>query len=148
MNKFILAAAAVALSAGIAQAQTSTESIIKDLESQGYKDIEISQEDGRIQVEAMRGNQEVELVYDAETGDLVSRDDERTTGLERAEQVSGKDLPANGAADRDADDDNGDEDDGRGNSEGKGNSGGNSEGNGGGNGGGDGNGGGNGEGRN
>lgn len=140
MTRMILMAAAIALGAGAgaAQADTLTDRIRSDLESQGYKDIEIDRDDGRIEVEAMRGNQEVELVYDGDTGELVSRIDDRGTGLERAEQVSGKELPASGQNDR-ADDD-GEDDDNRGQGRGSDRAGanGNGNGNGGGNEGGDG----------
>lgn len=140
MTRMILMAAAIALGAGAgaAQADTLTDRIRSDLESQGYKDIEIDRDDGRIEVESMRGNQEVELVYDGDTGELVSREDNRTTGLERAEQVSGKELPASGQNDH-ADDD-GEDDDDRGQGRGSDQAGGNGNGNGGGNEGGNGNG--------
>lgn len=142
MSRMILMAAAIALgaSAGGAQADTLTDRIRSDLESQGYKDIEIDRDDGRIEVEAVRGNQEVELVYDGDSGELVSRDDNRTTGLERAEQVSGKELPASGQNGREDDDRDDDGNEGHGGdrggdrgSEGRGNGNG-GEGNGGGNG--------------
>lgn len=110
-SKILAAAAVLTLGAGMAAADAMTDTIEHDLARQGFKDIQFNTDDGQLTVEARRGSQSIELVYDTASGDLISRDGQRTTGLDRAEQVSGKSLPQGRMDD---DDDEADDHPGRG----------------------------------
>lgn len=104
-SKILVAVAVLTLGAGMAAADAMTDTIERDLARQGFKDIQFDTDDGQLTVEARRGNQSIELVYDTANGDLISRDGQRTTGLDRAEQVSGKSLPQGRMGDDDEADD-------------------------------------------
>jgi hypothetical protein len=65
---------AIALTASIAAAQSVSDQLISQLQDQGFTRIEIKQGPSQVKVEAIRGNTEVEFVYDSTTGALLSRD--------------------------------------------------------------------------
>lgn len=66
-----------------ANAQSGLDGVLSRLESQGFGRFEIDQERDRITIEAHRGREERELVYDARTGDLVRDTVERNDGPDR-----------------------------------------------------------------
>ncbi|MDO5643750.1 MAG: PepSY domain-containing protein [Paracoccus sp. (in: a-proteobacteria)] len=74
LRKLGMAALLVVLAGG-AQAQgKSTERQIRDqLRAQGFSQIEIERDGRRIEVEARRGPQKLEMKYDARTGRVISQ---------------------------------------------------------------------------
>ncbi|MDO5604605.1 MAG: PepSY domain-containing protein, partial [Paracoccus sp. (in: a-proteobacteria)] len=79
MFRTIAIAAVFALAAGGAMAQSAERQIRDQLRAQGFTNIQIERDDGKIEVEARRGNQKIELKYDARTGRVISRSSERVT---------------------------------------------------------------------
>jgi hypothetical protein len=65
-----------------ASAQSGIDSVLSRLESQGFGRFQIEQEGGQIKIDAYRGRDERELVYDASTGALLSDTIERRDGRE------------------------------------------------------------------
>ena len=109
-------AAALTLVAGVASAQSVDRQIHNQLSRQGFTNIEIERDDGRIEVEARRGNQKVELVYDARTGRLIRQEinrDRNTTrpGATVTRRGNDDDDDRGGRRGRDDDDDGRDDDD-------------------------------------
>ena len=82
MKSFLLAssAAAVLALAAPAIAQVSLQDYARQLGAQGYTNVEISRDNGRVKLEAARGLDKREIVWDADTGAVLSdeygRDDD------------------------------------------------------------------------
>lgn len=75
-NTFI--SAVIATFAGtMTFAQSATDQIINDLTGQGFERIEIDNGLGQIKVEAIRGTQKLEVVYDRATGSIIKQEVER-----------------------------------------------------------------------
>lgn len=74
MRNSLTLAAAMALVAGAAFAQTNEARIARELTQQGFTDIEFERFNGQLKVEADRGLQEIEMVYDTATGSLVKNE--------------------------------------------------------------------------
>ena len=66
-----------------ANAQSGLDGVLSRLEAQGFGRFEIDQERGRITIEAHRGREERELVYNANTGELLRDTVERNDGREQ-----------------------------------------------------------------
>lgn len=79
MYRRIAIAALSVMIAGGAHAASAESQIRSQLRAQGFSNIQIERDDGRIEVEARRGNQKVELRYDARTGQLVSQRSENVS---------------------------------------------------------------------
>lgn len=92
----------------IAGAQTGLDPVIKTLRDNGYRSIEVEREGNRIKVEARRGGQERELVYDARTGRLVSDDTRAQSGGISLGSIFGGDRTGARVRDNDNDDDDDD----------------------------------------
>ena len=90
MKKTLLSTtAALVLGAGIAFAQTSSDQIIADLQAQGFTRVEITNGPTQIKVEAIRGTEKLEVIYDAATGTIIKQEmetvgagDDTTPGVE------------------------------------------------------------------
>lgn len=109
-------AAALTLVAGVASAQSVDRQIHNQLSRQGFTNIEIERDNGRIEVEARRGGQKVELVYDARTGRLIRQEIERDRNTTRpggsvTRRGNDDDDDRGGRRGRDDDDDDGRDDD-------------------------------------
>ncbi len=125
-------AAVVGLIASVADAQSIADQAISQLTAQGYSRIEVQTGPSQVKVEAIRGNRELEVVYDAVTGAIlkqevnaVSSDDDTASGIER--RTRDRDLVrAGGSRDNDSDGrsarriDDADDDDNRGRGRGRG----------------------------
>lgn len=101
-------AAALAVFAGAAGASPSQmDQIRTDLGAKGFTDIEIEVKGDRIIAEADRGHRDFEVVYDRNTGSIISQgfDDERPSHSPRSPQVTAayEDLAARGLRDIDVD---------------------------------------------
>ena len=102
---FGLAATALMLSFGAAQAQSNDERVTRSLTEQGFTDIEISRDDGQMEVEAWRGDQKVEITYDLATGEVVKSESETISGGKRADDRADAADDRNDPRDRDDDGD-------------------------------------------
>lgn len=83
MRKFAIAAVLLSF-AGTAAAQSIDRQIRDQLRSQGFSRIQIERDDGRIEVDARRGSQKVELAYDARTGRLLRQESRRVSEVDRS----------------------------------------------------------------
>ncbi len=86
MKRFFLSTAvavAVAMSAGVAMASPFDDQIISGLQSQGFERIEIRTGLTQVKVEAIRGRDKVEIIYDLATGAVLSQQTGRISNGER-----------------------------------------------------------------
>ncbi|MCB1398901.1 MAG: PepSY domain-containing protein [Rhodobacteraceae bacterium] len=68
---------ASALLGAPAIAEVSTQSIIDDLNAKGFNRIEIERGLSQVKVEASNGSQELEVIYDRATGEILKQETER-----------------------------------------------------------------------
>ncbi len=85
MKRLILCSAAFVLSASAALAAISTESVIADFQAQGFTRIEVRTGLTQMKVEAIRGTQKVETIYDIATGRILSQETEAVRAWESTE---------------------------------------------------------------
>ncbi len=77
MKKTLFSAIFATFAGTMAMAQSETDQIINDLTNQGFQRIEIDNGIGQIKVEAIRGTQKLEVVYDRATGNILKQEVER-----------------------------------------------------------------------
>ena len=89
MIRTLLSATVLSAVAASAFAQSFNDKIAQDLGSKGFSRIEIKNGPGQTKVEAVRGSDKVEVVYDNATGSIVKQewepvgaDDDTAPGLE------------------------------------------------------------------
>lgn len=124
MKKLLMTAAAVVLSGQAAMAAVTAQSLITELQGQGYSWIEVKRGPTQMKVEAVRGTEKLEFVVDAATGEVLAREVERAdrdemgrTGVEVADRggnfvsATGRSLDDDDDHDDDHDDDDHDDDD-------------------------------------
>mgnify|MGYP003676580315 CR=1 FL=1 len=104
-----ISALVLGLSASIAQAQTIAEQVRTQLTSQGYDTIEIKEGRGQIRVEATRGGQKLEVVYDAATGEILSQEVSALDGSSSRDSSDDSDDDHDDDSDDDRDDDSDDD---------------------------------------
>lgn len=90
------------------------QGVVDVLDKQGYSEVEVARTPGRLIIEAYRGGKEREIIYDTNTGKVLSdyveaRDDDDDDDRKRKRRRSGDDR----YDDDDHDDDDPDEDDDR-----------------------------------
>lgn len=127
-NRPILTAAlAAAFYATIASAAITTDQIVSEFQAEGYTFIEVTKGISQFKVEAVRGSEKLEVVYDAETGAILKSeledagDDANRTGVKIRERArdfvrgdddhGGKGRGRGRGGDDDDDDDSGHDDD-------------------------------------
>lgn len=121
-TRLILTAAAAAFYATIASAAITTDQLVSEFQAQGYTFIEVTKGLSQYKVEAVKGTEKIEVVYDAETGAILKSemeaagDDAGRTGVQVRERD--RNFVRNGDDDRggkgrghDDDDDDDDRDD-------------------------------------
>ena len=118
MRKTIWAvlAASTVIAATSAMAAVTNEGLIETYKAQGYTRIEIKRGLSQTKVEAIRGNEKIEVIYATETGailetetEMVDGDDDVAPGIE-SRNVD-KDFVGPGSDDDHDDDDKDDSDD-------------------------------------
>lgn len=119
MHRSIPLATAFAIYMGAAHADTFTDAIVTNLQDLGYDFIEIQNGINQVKVEAVRGSEKLEVVYDKSTGKILKQ--ERESAGEDAGrsgvQVRNRsrnfldDDDIDGRDDEDDDEDDDDEDD-------------------------------------
>lgn len=73
-KKSIPLAAAFAIWCGAANADAFTDAIISDLQGQGYGFIEVKDSPSFVKVEAIRGTEKLEVIYDRSTGEILKQE--------------------------------------------------------------------------
>ncbi|MGL6212134.1 MAG: PepSY domain-containing protein [Paracoccaceae bacterium] len=69
--KLLSTTALALLFTGAAMAAVNTDAVIADLQAQGYTSIEVKNGPSQVKVEAIRGTEQVEVVYDKDTGAVL-----------------------------------------------------------------------------
>jgi hypothetical protein len=77
MHRKLTFAAAFTTMIGAAHADTFTDSIVSNLQDLGYEFIEIQDGIGQVKVEAIRGTDKLEVIYDRSTGRILKQERER-----------------------------------------------------------------------
>jgi hypothetical protein len=73
-NLLLTTTALFGLMAGVAAATPFTDQVVSGLQAQGYDHIEIVQGLTQLKVEAIRGNSQVEIIYDLATGAVLKQE--------------------------------------------------------------------------
>ncbi|MCA8879579.1 MAG: PepSY domain-containing protein [Rhodobacteraceae bacterium] len=102
MRRLATTTAALLLLSGTAFAQASFDQVVKDLEQQGYTNIETVRATNQFQIRAQRGGEFRQLVYDPKTGKLLS---DEVVPLQDRDQLRDMDGDGDGVPDRDRDQD-------------------------------------------
>ena len=110
---------ALFFSATAATAAITPDQLITAYRNQGYTSVEVKLGPTQIKVEAVSGRQKIEVIYDRETGTILSKErslatgDDLTGGVEIGKSdddfIDGADDEADDEADDDTDDDTDDE---------------------------------------
>ena len=74
MKRTLMMTAAFVFAGQMAFAALSTDSVVNDLTGQGYTRIEIKTGPTQMKVEAIRGTEKLEIVYDLETGAVLEQE--------------------------------------------------------------------------
>lgn len=114
MKRTLMMTAAFIFGGHMAFAAMTTDSIVSDLTEQGYTRIEIKTGPTQIKVEAIRGTEKLEVIYDIESGkvlkqetEVVEAGDDTAPGVE----ISSDDEDFVDGSDEDEDEDDNDNDD-------------------------------------
>lgn len=101
-------------STGLSMAAITTDAVVADLQAQGYTNIEVRTGPTQVKVEAVRGTEQLEVVYDKATGEVLKQEsglagaeDDLSTGVslrDEDEDFVGGDVDDDGSVD-DGDDD-------------------------------------------
>jgi hypothetical protein len=81
--KFVPVAAAAALIGGSASADPFVDAVVKNLQELGYSYVEVERGPSQISFEGVRGTEEIEVIYDAATGQIIKQE----TGRADAEYI-------------------------------------------------------------
>ncbi|MBT8414700.1 MAG: PepSY domain-containing protein [Boseongicola sp.] len=109
MKYTIPLATAFAVWMGAAQADDFSDKIVANLQDLGYGYIEIKNGISQVKVEAIRGTEKLEVVYDRATGQILKREMERADGDDLGQ--SGVDISTRNRDFLDDDDDDDDDSD-------------------------------------
>lgn len=109
MKYTIPLATAFAVWMGAAQADDFTDKIVTNLQSLGYGYVEIQNGISQVKVQATRGTEKLEVVYDRVTGKILKREMERADGDDLGQ--IGVDISTRNRDFLDDDDDDGRDDD-------------------------------------
>lgn len=114
MRRIIPSAAALAVCAGLAHAGPFTDGIVSNLTDLGYEFIEIKEGPGQVKVEAIRGTEKLEVVYDRATGRILKQERERADADDFGRRgvqfdIRNRDFIGDDRDDRDDEDDNRDD---------------------------------------
>ena len=72
--------AALALATSPVFAQSATDQIVADLQSQGFTYVEVKEGPSQIKAEAVRDGTKLEVVYDSATGEILKQETEAAEG--------------------------------------------------------------------
>ncbi len=74
MKRLMMTTAAVMFAGTMAFAAITSDSVISDLQAQGYTRVEVKVGPTQMKVEAIKGTEKVELIYDTATGTVLKRE--------------------------------------------------------------------------
>lgn len=77
MHRTLTAIAATALWITTAQADAFTEAVVAKYQDMGFDFVEIQNGVTQVKVEAIRGSEKIEVIYDRETGKILKQETER-----------------------------------------------------------------------
>ncbi len=117
LRKTVLLAVAFAAFGAVAQAEVNVEALVTQLQSEGYTRIEVTRGRTQVKVEAIRGTEKVETIYDAVTGAILKTENEAVRPQENTNpgvriRDRNRDFVKSRGSDDDDDDDNDDDDNG------------------------------------
>ncbi|TXI03404.1 MAG: PepSY domain-containing protein [Pseudorhodobacter sp.] len=125
MKRIFLIAAMFALPSTVAMAAIDTDGLIAGYQAEGYTTIEVTRGLNQTKVEAIRGTEKVEVVYDNATGqpmksevEAAEADDDIRPGVTVRDR--NRDFVRANSSDDDSMDDDGDDDNGKGRGRGRG----------------------------
>jgi hypothetical protein len=72
--KFVPVAAAVALIGGSASADPFVDAVVKNFQDLGYSFVEVERGPSQISFEGVRGTEELEVIYDTATGQIIKQE--------------------------------------------------------------------------
>lgn len=72
--KLLMTVSALVLSSTMAFAALSTDSVVADLQAQGYSRIEVKTGPTQTKIEAIKGSDKLEVIYDTATGAELTRE--------------------------------------------------------------------------
>lgn len=114
MKRIFLIAALFALPTTTAFAAITTDSLVSGYQAEGYTTIEVTQGVTQTKVEAIKDSAKIEVVYDTETGNVlstetgsVSADDDVRPGV--SVRTKDRDFVGSSSGDDDTDDDSNDD---------------------------------------
>jgi hypothetical protein len=112
MKRTLMMTAALIFAGSMSFAAINTDTIATDLQAQGYTRVEIKKGITQIKVEAIRGTEKLEVIYDIETGAILKQEVETVRpGEDTAPGVSVRERNRDFVRVRDNDDDDDDNDD-------------------------------------
>lgn len=112
MKRSLMMTAALIFAGSMSFAAINTDTIATDLQAQGYTRVEIKKGISQVKVEAIRGTEKLEVIYDIETGAILKREVETVRpGENTAPGVSVRERNRDFVRGRSNDDDDDDSDD-------------------------------------
>jgi hypothetical protein len=88
MKRLIFLTTAVAFSASMAMAATTSGDLVAAYKAEGYTKIEVTTGRTQIKVEAVKGNSKIEVIYDAATGAILNQESKWAKRSDRGNGVA------------------------------------------------------------
>ena len=76
MNRIAIIAAAFAMTASMGLAQSVSDSVVADLQAQGYTNIEVKTRANSVKIEGVKDGQKIEITLDKSTGAIIKQETE------------------------------------------------------------------------
>lgn len=115
--KLITAVALLLVSTSMTQAAWSSQQVAEDYQSQGYTRIEVRLTQTQAKVEAIRGTEKIEVIYDLATGavlkkqtETVKAGEDTTPGVFVRDEAGSTSSGGSDGGDDDSDDEDGNDD--------------------------------------
>ena len=92
MIRTIFLGAALSALGSMSFAEISTQDLIDSFQSEGFTRVEVKTGPTQTKVEAIRGQQKVEVVYDRATGNVLKSETERLSPRDQTENIAGLEV--------------------------------------------------------
>lgn len=76
MKRIAILAAAFAMTASMGLAQSVGDSVVADLQAQGFTNIEVKTRANSVKIEAVKNGQKIEITLDKSTGEVIKQETE------------------------------------------------------------------------
>jgi len=76
MKRIAILAAAFAITASMGLAQSVGDSVVADLQAQGYTNIEVKTRANSVKIEGVKDGQKIEITLDKSTGEVIKQETE------------------------------------------------------------------------